>query len=65
MGCTLEMHPGSFSATTESLTASGCSPVRLAWILKNVVWRHMLLVRPCYEAVIAAGEGHVCFDEFN
>ena len=29
MGCTLEMHPGSFSATTESLTASGCSPVRM------------------------------------
>ena len=28
---------------------------------KNVVRRHMLLVGPLYEAVIAAGEGHVCF----
>ena len=32
-----------------------------AWIPKNVVRRHMRLVRPCYEAVIVAGEGHVCF----
>ena len=31
------------------------------WIPKNVVRRHMHLVRPRYEAVIAAGEGHVCF----
>ena len=31
------------------------------WIPKNVLRRHMLLVRPLYEAVIAAGEGHVCF----
>ena len=31
-----------------------------AWIPKNVVRRHMLLVRPRYEAVIAAGEGYVC-----
>ena len=32
----------------------------------NVVWRHMLLVRPRYEAVIATEEGHVRFlDEFN
>ena len=32
---------------------------------RNVVRRHMLLVRPHYEAVIAAGEGHAYFDEFN
>ena len=31
------------------------------WIPKSVVRRHMLLVRPRYEAVIAAGESHVCF----
>ena len=28
---------------------------------RNVVRRHMLLVRPRYEAVIAAGEGHAYF----
>ena len=28
---------------------------------KNVVRRHMLLVRPRYETVIAAEESHVCF----
>ena len=32
-----------------------------ACILKNVVRRHMFLFRPRYEAVIAAGEGHVSF----
>ena len=32
-----------------------------AWIPKNVVRRHMLLIRPRNEAVIAAGEGRVCF----
>ena len=32
-----------------------------AWIPKNAVRRHMLWVRPRYEAVNAAGEGHVCF----
>ena len=32
-----------------------------AWIPKNAVRRHMLLVRPRYEAAIAPGEGHVCF----
>ena len=31
------------------------------WIPKNIVRRHTLLVRPRYETVIAAGEGHVCF----
>ena len=33
----------------------------LAWIPENVVRRHMLLVRPPYEAVIAAVEVRVCF----
>ena len=28
---------------------------------RNVVRRHMLLVRPRYEAVIVAGEGHAYF----
>ena len=32
-----------------------------AWIPKNVLRRHMLLIRPRYDALIAAGEGHVCF----
>ena len=31
------------------------------WIPKNVVRRHMLLVWPGYEEVIAAGEGCDCF----
>ena len=35
------------------------------WIPKNAVRRRMRLVRPRYEAVIVAGESHVCFDEFN
>ena len=32
-----------------------------ALISKNVVRRRILLVRPRYEEVIAAGESHVCF----
>ena len=37
-----------------------------AWIPKNVVRHYRLLVRPRYDTVIAAGEGHVRFlDEFN
>ena len=32
-----------------------------AWIPKNIVRRDMLLVRPRNEAVIDAGERHVCF----
>ena len=32
-----------------------------AWIPKNIVRRHMLLIRPRYEAVDTAGEGRVCF----
>ena len=31
------------------------------WIPKNVVRHHMFLVQSLYEAVIAAGEGQVCF----
>ena len=36
--------------------------LHLEWasIPKNVVRRHMLLVRPRFGAVIAAGEGYVC-----
>ena len=30
-------------------------------IPKNVVRRYVLLIRPRSDAVIAAGEGHVCF----
>ena len=33
-----------------------------AWHPKNVVQHHMLLVRPHYDAVIAAGEGQFHFD---
>ena len=32
-----------------------------AWIPKNVLRRQMLLVRPRYDAFIAAGGSHVCF----
>ena len=32
-----------------------------AWVCKNIMRRHMLLVQPRYEAVIATGEDHVCF----
>ena len=37
--------------------------LHLEWarIPKNVLRRHMLLIRPRYDAFIAAGEGHVCF----
>ena len=49
------------SAISESLTASGCSLLRMGVDSKNVVRCHMHLVQPRYEAVIAAGEGHVCF----
>ena len=31
------------------------------WIPKNVVRRHMRLVQPFYDAVIASGEGFVRF----
>ena len=41
----LDERPGSFGAISESSTASG----------------YKLFVRPCYEAVNAAGEGHVWF----
>ena len=54
-------HPGSFSATSESWTASGCSPLSMGVDSQERLRRHMLLVRPRYEAVIAAGESHVCF----
>ena len=37
-----------------SIKKGRCTP-------KNFVRRHMLLVRPRYDAVITAGEGRVCF----
>ena len=55
------MHLGSFSATFESSTASGCSPLRMGSDHKNVVRRYMLSIRPRYDAVIAAGESHARF----
>ena len=55
------MSSGDTFATMESSTASGCSPLTMERITKNVVRRHMLLVQPRYESVIAAGEGHLCF----
>ena len=56
VGCVLATHAGSFSATSDSSTASVCYPLRMVWIPKNIVRRHMHLVQPRYEAVIAAGE---------
>ena len=49
-------HPGSFSATSESLTALGCSTLRMAADPKNVVQRYVLSIPPRYDAVIATGE---------
>ena len=55
VGSAVVMHPGSFSAKPESSTASGCSPLSMCVDSKERLRRHMLLVRPRYEAVIAAG----------
>ena len=55
------MHLRTFSATSESSTASGCSLLRWARIPKNVVRRYVLFIQPRYDAVIAAGESHVRF----
>ena len=57
----LATHPGSFSATLESLTAPGCSPLRMGTVSNNVVRRYVLMIRPRSEAVIAAEEGQICF----
>ena len=54
-------HPGSFSATSESLTALGCSLLRMATDPKNVVKRYVLSIRPRYDAFIAAGESHALY----
>ena len=54
-------HPGSFSATSESLTALGCSPLRMPADPKNVVQRYVLSIPPRYDLVIAAGEGHALY----
>ena len=55
------MHLGSFSATWESSTASGCSPLRMGVDSQERCAASHAFGRPHYEAVIAAGEGHVCF----
>ena len=57
----LVTHPGSFCATSESSTASGCSPLSMGVDSQERLRRHMLLVRPRYEAVISAEECHTCF----
>ena len=44
VGLALAMHPGSFSATLEFLTASCCSPLKWALITKNVVRRYVLSI---------------------
>ena len=51
-------HLGSFSATSES---SGCSPLRMGTDFQERCAASHAFVRPRYEAVIAAGEGYVCF----
>ena len=43
------------------MTALGCSPLRMAADPKNVVQRYVLSIRPRYDAVIAAGEGHALY----
>ena len=47
-------HPGSFRAISESLTALGCSLLRMGADPKNGVRRYVLSIRPRYDAVIAA-----------
>ena len=48
-------HPGSFSATSESLTALGCSPLRMG--AENAVQCYVLSIGHRYDAVFAVGEG--------
>ena len=55
------MHPGSFSATSESLTALGCSPLRMGADPKNVLQRYVVSIRPRYDTVIAAGKVHALY----
>ena len=52
----LATQTGLFSATSESLTASGCCPLRMGTDSQE---RCVILL--CYDAVIAAGEDHVRF----
>ena len=54
-------HPRSFSVTSESSTASGCSPSRMGVDSQERCVVSHALVQPRYEADIAAGESHVCF----
>ena len=56
------MHPGSFSAASESSRLLSIKNGHgFPRIPKNVVRRYVLLIRPRSKAVIAPGEGHVCF----
>ena len=49
------MSSGDTSGIVQSSTASGCFPLRMG------VEERCALVRPRYEAGIAAGADHVCF----
>ena len=56
------MHPGSFSAISESSTASGCSPLRMGLDSKECcATLYVLSIRPRYDAFIAAGGSNVRF----
>ena len=55
------MHPGSFSATSKSSTASGCSPLRVGKNSQERCAASHAFGSTSSEAVIAAGEGHVRF----
>ena len=55
------MHPGSFSATSESLTASGCSPLRIGMDSQECCATLRVSIRPRYDAFIAAGGSQVRF----
>ena len=54
-------HPGSFSATPESLTALGCSLLRMGADYKNVVQRYVLSIQHRYDAVFLLKERVVPF----
>ena len=54
-------HPGSFSATSESLADSGCYPLRMGADSKKGCASYLLSIRPRYDAVFAAGEGHALY----
>ena len=56
------MHPGSFSATSDYSTVSGCSPLRMgSRIPKNGVRSYVFSIQPHYDEFIAAEENHALF----